>query len=307
MKHYILIIGLLFLLFSCNQSKSEGTTHQDNFTQEKKESPVVFKLEKLASGFHWGEGPASDEEGNIYFTDVHQSKILVWTTDEELEVFRENSNGANGLFFDKNGNLITCEMQSGQITSTSNLGEYKVIASTYNGVSFNEPNDLWLDDKGGIYFTDPKYGRHANELSQDGMHVYYISSDHKKVTRVIDDLEKPNGLVGTSDGKILYVTDAQGGKTYRYDIQEDGSLQNKTLFVEFGCDGMTIDQEGNVYLSTNGRDAVDIFSPSGTLLNSIPVSERVANMCFSKKDNTLLYITGKSSLYRVKIDGVFHP
>jgi gluconolactonase len=293
---YLLIV---FILFSC-VNKSEKQKSQKNEAISK--TTNTYKVEKLAGDFKFTEGPAVDAEGNVYFTDLRQHMILVWTTDEQLDTIRVNSGRANGLYFDKNGNLLVCEGDKGQITSISPRDEYKVITATYEGVRFNQPNDLWLDPQGGVYFTDPRYGADDKELNQDGMHVYYISPDHSSVIRVCDDFEKPNGVLGTPDGKTLYVTDAQANKTYKYTIQKDGSLINKTLFVDLGCDGMTIDVSGNVYLTTNGKKAVDIFSPSGELLESIPVPEKPSNLCFGGKDRNQLYITARTSIYRVKLD-----
>jgi gluconolactonase len=224
------------------------------------------------------------------------------TLDDQLDTFRVNSGRANGLYFDKDENLLSCEGEKGQITSTSPDSDYGPIATEYDGKRFNQPNDLWPDRKGGVYFTDPKYGGDDAELSQDGMHVYFINPDHNSVTRVCDDLEKPNGILGTPDGKILYVTDAQAGKTYKYDIQMDGTLSNKTLFVDLGCDGMTIDNAGNVYLTTSGKEAVDIFSPLGELLGSIAVPEKPSNVCFGGKDRNQLFITARTSIYRVELN-----
>ncbi len=172
----------------------------------------------------------------------------------------------------------------------------------YVGKRFNQPNDIWPDSKGGVYFTDPRYGGEDSELPQDGMHVYYINPDRTKVTRVCNDLEKPNGLIGTPDGKVLYITDNKAGKTYKYDSQEDGTLVNKTLFVEVGCDGMTIDKAGNIYITTNGEKAVDIYSPSGELIQSIGVPEKPSNVCFGGKNRNQLFITARTSIYRVELN-----
>jgi gluconolactonase len=297
MKNLSYLLIALTLLSCANQSEKQNKQKEE----VKSELAVVYKVEKLAGDFKFTEGPAVDTEGNVYFTDIPNHLILVWNTDEQLDTFRVNSGRANGLYFDKKRNLLVCEGEKGQITSISPEGEYKVIAATYKGVRFNQPNDLWPDEKGGIYFTDPKYGQNDKELSQDGMHVYYISPDYSTVIRVCDDFEKPNGVLGTPNGKILYVTDAQANKTYRYDIQEDGSLANKTLFVEFGCDGMTIDKAGNVYFTTSGKKAVDVFSPSGELLESIIVPEKPSNLCFGGKDRNQLYITARTSIYRVEL------
>lgn len=263
---------------------------------------VVSEVEKLAGDFSFTEGPAVDSKGNVYFTDIPNKLILIWTIDNKLDTFRVNSGRANGLYFDKDGNLLACEGEEGRITSTSQDGDYTAIATEYDGKRFNQTNDLWPDKKGGVYFTDPKYGGDVNDLPQDGMHVYYINPDHTSVIRVCDDLGKPNGILGTRNGKTLYVTDTQIKKTYKYDIQDDGSLTNKTLFVEVSCDGMTIDKAGNVYLTTGGKNAVDIFSPSGELLESIEVPEKPSNVCFGGKDRNQLFITARTSIYRVDMN-----
>lgn len=262
---------------------------------------VEYQVEKLVGGLVFTEGPAVDKDGNVYFTDVRQHMILVWTLEERLDTFRINSGRANGLYFDKNQHLLACEGEKGQMSSTSPEGICTVIANAYDGKRFNQPNDIWPDKKGGFYFTDPKYGKGDDELPQDGMHVYYVNSN-RKVTRVIDDFEKPNGVLGTPDGKTLYVTDAQAKETYQYDIQEDGSLTNKKIFVELGCDGMTIDKEGNIYFTTSTKKAIDVFSPEGVLIDSILVPEKPSNVCFGGKDRNQLFITARTSLYRIKLD-----
>lgn len=292
-------ITLLLIAFSLMSCAYKSSKEKD---QVQSKSFVVSGLEKLAGGFAFTEGPAVDVQGNVYFTDIPNHMILIWTVEDKLDTFSVESGSANGLYFDKDENLLACEREKGQITSTSASGDCKVIASLYNGKRFNEPNDIWPDLKGGAYFTDPKYGKDAVALTQDGMHVYYISPDHSSVIRVCDDFVKPNGVIGTPDGKILYVTDASAGKTFKYDVKDDGSLANKMLFVELGCDGMTIDDAGNIYLTTQGKHAVDIFSPSGKLLESIVVPERVSNLCFGGKDRNQLFITARTSVYRIVLD-----
>ena len=298
MKNFILLLIAFTLLFCANKSVGQSNKKKE----VKSESIVVKEVEKLAGDFKFTEGPAIDAKGNVYFTDIPNHLILIWTIDNKLDTFRTNSGRANGLYFDKDENLLVCEGEKGQITSTSPDGDYIAIASEYDGKRFNQPNDLWPDGKGGVYFTDPKYGADDIDLPQDGMHVYYIKPDHTSVIRVCNDFEKPNGVIGTPDGKILYITDTQVRKTYKYDIQKDGSLSNKTLFVELGCDGMTIDNTGNVYLTTLGKNTVDIFSPSGVLLESIKVPERPSNVCFGGKNRNQLYITARTSIYRVEMN-----
>ena len=169
-----------------------------------------------------------------------------------------------------------------------------VLTDTYQDKRFNQPNDLWIDPAGGIYFTDPAYG---TSPVQDGEHVYYISPDRQWVTRVIDDLERPNGLIGTPDGNILYIADHGSGKVYRYDIQADASLANRTLFVTKICDGMTMDEQGNVYITNEA--SVLVYNPGGELIETIEVGGQVTNVCFSGPGFRTLYITNTHELYAV--------
>ncbi len=285
------LITIVFLL-----SPSYG------LSQSKKGKSKILKVgevEKLAGDFKFTEGPAADAKGNVYFTDLRQHLILIWTVDNKLDTFRTESGRTNGLYFDKQGNLAACEGDPGRISLTSPDGTISIAADTYEGKRFNQPNDVWIHPNGGMYFTDPKYGSDVKNLDQDGMHVYYINPDRSSVVRVCDDFEKPNGVIGTSNGKTLYVTDAQASKTYQYSINPDGTLSNKTLFVEVGCDGMTVDKKGNVYMTPRGKHSVDIYSASGNFIESIEVPERPSNVCFGGKNGKQLYITARTSIYRV--------
>jgi gluconolactonase len=253
------------------------------------------KVEKLAGGFNFVEGPAADAQGNIYFTDITNNRIHKWSLDGQLSTFRENSGGANGLYFDKDGNLLACEGGGRRLVSIDEQGQVKVLADSYQGKKFNSLNDLWIDPKGGVYFTDPRYGN-RDGMEQDGEHVYYLSTDRKKLIRVIDDMVRPNGLIGTPDGKLLYVADHSDRKTFVYTVNEDGTLSNKKLFAPEGSDGMTIDNDGNVYLTTN---AVSVYNPKGQKIETIKVPEQPANVTFGGKNNQILFITARTSLYSI--------
>lgn len=256
------------------------------------------KVEQLAGGFAFTEGPARDSEGNIYFTDIPNERIHKWSVDGKLTVLRENSGRANGLFFDREGNLLACEGGNRRVTSISPDGEVTVLAESYQGKRLNSPNDLWPDPKGGVYFTDPRYGQ-EDGMEQDGFHVYYIPPDRKGLVRVLDNLVKPNGVVGTANGKLLYVADAGDGKTYVYRIQPDGSLTDRTLIAPVGSDGLTLDERGNLYLA---RDVVHVYSPRGEVITTIEVPEAPANLCFGGKDEKTLFITARKGLYALKMN-----
>ncbi|MBZ9778292.1 SMP-30/gluconolactonase/LRE family protein [Psychroflexus sp. CAK8W] len=293
---------IALVLFSCNQKGKEKPTDSEAKTQAQSEIEVTSEIEQLATDFKFTEGPAVDKDGHVYFTDIPESRIYKWRTSDSLELHKENTNGANGLYFDKDQNLWACEGGKAQITLTTPEGERSIVASEYNDNPFNTTNDIWPDAKGGAYFTDPRYGGDLENLPQGSMQVYYITPDKNSVIRVTDDLVKPNGLIGTPDGTMLYITDPGAEKTYNYNIESDGTLSNKKLFVEFGGDGMTIDQQGNVYLTTSGKPQVDIFSPQGELLKTIKVPEQPSNVTFGGKDRNELYITARTSLYRVGLN-----
>ncbi len=254
-------------------------------------------VEKLSGGFKFTEGPASNAEGDVYFSDIPNSRIHIWTVDGKLATFRENSGQANGLYFDHAGNLLACEGGNRQVTSIAMDGKVTVLADKFDGKRFCSPNDLWIHPNGGIYFTDPRYGS-PDGLEIDGFHVYYITPDRKSIRRVLENLVKPNGVVGTQDGKFLYVTDPGDSKTYRYAIQGDGTLTDRKLHAPQGSDGMTLDEKGNLYLTRGG---VQIYSPNGEKLGTIETPEAPANVCFGGRDGKTLFITARTGLYSIRM------
>ncbi len=259
-------------------------------------------VKKLAGDFKFTEGPAADKEGNVFFTDIPNSRIHKWSVEGTLSTFLENSRQANGLYFDKDGNLIACAGGTGQMISIDPAGTITVLADSFEGKPFNSPNDLWIDPAGGIYFTDPRYGSRDN-LPQGGEYVYYLSPDRKRVIRVIDEMVRPNGLIGTPDGK-LYVADHGAEQTFLYTINPDGTLTEKRLFVPQGADGMTMDERGNVYLT---GEAVTVYDANGQLIQTIAVPERPSNVTFGGKDNKTLFITARSSLYSIEMQVAGQP
>jgi gluconolactonase len=254
------------------------------------------KLTKVGDDFQFTEGPAPDAQGNVYFSDVRAGRTYKWTLDGKTSVWRDDTGNANGLAFDQGGNLLTCEGGRGRVAAVDPAGKVSVVADQYRGKPFNQPNDLWIDPQGGVYFSDPIYGRARR--NQDGEHVYYVSPDRKRVVRVIDDMVRPNGLVGTPDGKILYVTDHGDKKTYRYDIASAGVLVNKRLFFPAGADGMKLDREGNLYMA---EDGIVVCNAAGKHLETIAVPEQPTNLCFAGPDGRTLFITARSTLYALRM------
>lgn len=259
-------------------------------------------LQLVSNQFSFTEGPAVDRKGNIFFTDQPNDKIWKYGTDGKLSVFLSKAGRSNGLYFDHKGNLLACADEKDELWQISPKGKITVLIKEINGHRLNGPNDLWVDNHGGIYFTDPYYQRpYWDRKSPDitGEKVYYLPKGKKEPVAVAEDLLKPNGIVGTRDGKYLYVADIKNNKTWRYSINSDGSLQDKRLIVEQGSDGMTLDNRGNIYLTGNG---VTVYNSEGKKIINIPVPAKwTANVCFSGKDRNILFITASESAYTLKM------
>jgi gluconolactonase len=259
------------------------------------------RLEKLAGDFDFTEGPTCDAEGNVFFTDQPNNRILKWSVDGRLSTFLQPAGRANGMNFGLGGHLIACADEKNELWSIAPDGTVSVLAGEYGGKRLNGPNDVWVRPDGAIYFTDPFYKRSwwtHDTMPQDGQHVYFLSADRRQLVRVIDDLVKPNGIIGTPDGKTLYVADIRAGKTYRYDIAPDGSLAGKTLAVDQGSDGMTLDDEGNLYLTGEG---VGVFDQAGRQIERILIPDErwTANVSFGGKGRRSLFITASTGLYAI--------
>ncbi|HVU09528.1 MAG TPA: SMP-30/gluconolactonase/LRE family protein [Verrucomicrobiae bacterium] len=268
------------------------------------ESPIApgAKLQKLAGDFAFTEGPTCDKNGNLFFVDQPNNRIMEWSADGKLSTFMQPSQYANGMMFDANGNLIACADEHNQLWSIAPDKTVTILVTNYDGKYLNGPNDVWIAPNGGIYLTDPFYRRKwwdHTMMALTNEEVFYLSPDHQNLIRVTDDLKKPNGITGTPDGKNLYVSDIRAGQTWHYDIQPDGALTNKTLFCNLGSDGMTIDDEGNLYLTGNG---VTIFDKTGKQIDHIDVNEKwSSNVCFGGADHKTLFITASTGLYSIQM------
>ncbi|MFC1489657.1 SMP-30/gluconolactonase/LRE family protein [Candidatus Latescibacterota bacterium] len=259
------------------------------------EDGAVIKL--ISSGHGYTEGPVVDNAGNLYFVDIPFNSITKIDPNGVRSGFVRGSGCANGLAIGPDGLLYACLNGDRSVVSIDSEGNYTVLADNYEGKRFNNPNDLWIDAKGGIYFTDPAYYiRMTKEL--DGQYVYYITPDRSTVRRVIDDSINPNGIIGSMDNKFLYVADNGQRGILRYTINEDGSLSNKTISINSGSDGMAIDSKGNIYLTGRG---ITVYDPDGKMIENIPVPEGAHNMCFGGTDNKTLYITARTSVYSIQM------
>lgn len=255
----------------------------------------------VARQFTFTEGPAVDRAGNVFFTDQPNDNIWKYGTDGHLSVFLAKAGRANGLYFDHQGNLLACADENNQLWSIAPNGRVTVLVEDVQGHRLNGPNDLWVrPGAGGIYFTDPYYQRTywtrtAPDPGLGGQKVYYLPNGQAQPVVADDHLQQPNGIVGTPDGRQLYVADIGANKTYRYQIGPAGQLGNRQLFVAQGSDGMTIDSQGNVYLTGEG---VTVYNPAGQKIQHIDVPAAwTANVCFGGKDRKTLFITASDAVF----------
>lgn len=281
-----------------------GDLYADSVTQ------TGARLERLAEGFQFTEGPTVDAVGNVYFTDQPNDRILKWSIDGELSTFMQPSGRSNGMYFDMKGNLVSCADEHNQLWSITPDRQITVLVKDYQEKLLNGPNDVWVRQDGGIYFTDPYYKRpywKRGPIEQAGQFVYFLDSGHQYLRRVVEDLTQPNGIIGTPDGSHLYVADIGANKTYEYDIEPDGSLVRKKLFCELGSDGMTLDSQGDLYLTGKG---VTVFDKTGKQIEHIEINEPwTANVSFGGKDRQTLFITASKGFYaiRMRVKGISVP
>ncbi|MFC1551062.1 SMP-30/gluconolactonase/LRE family protein, partial [Candidatus Latescibacterota bacterium] len=268
--------------------------------------------EMIADGFKFTEGPAADRHGNFYFTDSHHGIIYTWSRDRGLDIYHDNLFLTVGLAIDSRGRILACEdnmildedlnliMYDGpcrRLVAIAEDGEKTVIFDSYGGKKLNGLNDIWIAPDGGIYVTDPDWGREGMEQGTSA--VYYFPHNKKELVRVIDDIPITNGVMGSPDGKTLYVIDAQEDEVFAWDIQPDGTVSNKRLFSDVGNDGMTVDEHGNLYVTDTG---VTIYSPDGEKLERIEFPERPTNLCFGGVDGRTLLATTSHSVHVVPMN-----
>jgi gluconolactonase len=263
----------------------------------------VVKL-NTSQSFQFTEGPVWDGKGALYFSDMNAKKVYKYIPKTDFSVIR-NGQITNGMAFDSTGVLVVCEQgPTNEVVRMDKLGNVlKVLVNRFNSKPFNNPNDLCLDRKGGIYFSDPTWGTQ----SQDKQAVYYIKPTGDCI-RISGDFKKPNGVCLSPDGKLLYVDDSNDKNVSAFDVQPDGTAINKRVFCVLkvntgavsGADGLKVDTEGNLYITT--AVGVQVFDKSGTSLKIITVPETPTNVAFGGDDWKTLFITAGRSLYSIQMD-----
>ena len=274
--------------------------------------PDGAKLEKLWSEGSFTEGPAFGPDGRIYFSDIGNRIMAYDPATGQTRVYREPSGRANGLDFDPQGRLVAAEgANTGgnrRVTVTEKDGKIRVLADRWQGKRFNSPNDLTIDLRGRVYFTDPRYvGNEPREIDTES--VYRIDPDGT-VTQIITDVQKPNGIILSPDFKTLYLADSNLRGHHHllaFPLKPDGTVGPKRLLHDFGkdrgIDGMCVDVQGNIYgaAGSGKTGGVYIFDPTGKQLGFLATPESPTNCVFGDKDRKSLYVTAGKSLYRIKL------
>lgn len=285
----VLIVFSIFLVSAANPTKKDKLIAKNAI------------VNKAGDGFIFTEGPAVAADGRVYFTDQPNDRIHIWDENKGISLYLERTGRSNGMYFNTKGELVTCADEKNQLAYFDENKKLIQIHEGFEGKHLNAPNDLWIAPNGGIYFSDPYYHRkwwaEGHKEIQDVRGVYHLNTKGE-IKRVIDDFETPNGLIGTPNGKTLYVADIQAKKTWKYDIQPDGSLSNKSFFAANGSDGMTIDNKGNVYL-TSGK--VWVYNPDGELIKEIEFPESPSNVCFGGKKRKTLFVTARKGVYTLQM------
>lgn len=268
-------------------------------------------LEKVADGFKFLEGPIwHPHDHYLIFSDIIGDSLYRWQAGEGISILRRPSHMANGNTYDRQGCILTCEHATSRVTRTDPKGDMDVLVSHYQGMELNSPNDIIVKSDGRVYFTDPNSGRNepygvARHQELDFQGVYCLDPETGKLTLLVDDFEKPNGLCFNLDESLLFINDTVRQHIRVFDVNEDGLLNKGRLWAELRedgvgvADGMKMDTAGRLFCT--GPGGVYVFDQNAQLLGRILVPQQTANFTWGDTDLCSLYITASQTLYRVRV------
>lgn len=268
--------------------------------QDSPEAKPEPQVEKVAHGFRFTEGPAWSRDGYLLFSDIPSGKIVKRSPDGSAAVFREDSQGAAGNAFDEQGRLYTCETHARRVTRTDKKGRIEVLADRWDGKRLNAPNGIAVGKSGHVYFTDPAFGNQQDTRELDFYGVYHITPKGQ-LSVAARPAGRPNGIALSPNGRILYVANSDERNIRAYDVDRDGAVSRERVVVsrvEGIPEGIRIGANGNLYVAAKG---IAIYSPEGKLLLTIPVAETPSNCAFGDPDMQSLYITARTSVYRIRL------
>jgi gluconolactonase len=271
------------------------------------------KVEVIKEGFQGTEGPIGLPDGSLIFTETNASRITKIGLDNTVSPYLENTNGSNGLAFDAKGRLISVQTTAGQtkIGVLAPKGSEAVLADSFEGKPFGRPNDLVVDKRGGVYFTEPGPNAAPGAAPPPLTPAVYYIPPGGRAMRIAEGIERPNGIMLSRDEKTLYVNNTSGEYLLAFDIRPDGTVANRRNFAKYqtvnktdsgvtsGADGLAIDSEGRLYVATAG--GVEVFNAEGGFLGTIPVSRAPQNLAFAGPNKKTLYIVGRGAAYKVQM------
>ena len=264
------------------------------------------KVERLATGFQFTEGPLWNSTGKfLLFSDIPANRIFRWSPEKGVDVFREPSGNSNGLTYDRKGQLIICENGNRRVGQIGKDGKYTMLADKYQGKRLNSPNDVVVKSDGTIYFTDPPYGIKPEQQELPFNGVFRLNPEDRELTLLVNDFTRPNGLAFSPDEKVLYIADTGKDHIRAFDVESDGTLSNGRTFAQAPSeskghhDGMKVDVQGNLYATAAA--GVWVISKDGIDLGLIETPERPSNLAWGGEDWKNLYLTARTSLYRIRL------
>jgi gluconolactonase len=267
-------------------------------------------IELIKEGFSGTEGPIAAPDGSLLFTETQANRITRIAADGKISSFLENSNGSNGLAFSAKGDLFSVQTLQPRVGLVYPRGQEKTLVDKYEGLPFGRPNDLVLDKKGGLYFTDSGVAPKPDQPAPAKAAVYYITPSGG-LTRIAHDIERPNGIQLSPDEKVLYVANTLGEYVVAYDIGADGSIGPRRNFAKLagwsktetgfssGADGLAVDEKGRLYVASTA--GIEVFSDSGAALGVIALPKKPQNLAFAGPEKQSLYIVGRGSAFKIAV------
>jgi gluconolactonase len=260
-----------------------------------------LSVDRVVAGRTFAEGPVWSPEGYLIFSDIPKSKILRWTPGEPPSVLRENSNGASGNAFDAQGRLYTCESHGRRVIRTDKKGKIEVLADRYQSKRLNAPNDIVVRKDGEIYFTDPAFGNQQDSRELDFYGVFHLPRKGE-LEVVAKPRGRPNGIAMSPNGRVLYVGNSDERNIRAYDLDKTGAASGERIVIskiEGVPDGIRTDEKGNLYVAAK---RIYVYTPEGKQIAEIPIGETPSNCAFGDADLQSLYITARTSVYRVRLN-----
>jgi gluconolactonase len=314
MKMRIAGLAASVLLFAVTDGRTQAAAAPPTDTVAPNIPGVVAggtKVQVLKDGLDGTEGPIAMSDGSVLFTETTGNRITRIDNAGTFSTFLENTNGSNALSFDTKGRLYSAQTVKMQVGIIYPKGSEKVLSDNYLGTPYARPNDLIVDKKGGVYFSDAGLNPDQNPPPPPmPLAVYYVTPAGKTI-RVADGITRPNGVLLSRDEKVLYVNDTNGEYLLAFDIQSDGTLRNRRNFAKYegvtrtpqrvtsGADGLAIDSQGRIYVCT--QIGVQVFSPQGRHLGTIPLSRSPQNMAFAGPDKKTLYVVGRGAAFKIQM------